>query len=237
MLDALFNPILALPPWLSILLLSFFISLLIVVVYRLMTNQQEMKDLKDQLKDYQKKMKEHKDNTEKLLELQKEAMSVNMKYMGKSMKPTFVTFIPIILIFSWMSGHFAYEPLSPNTTFMLTANLANTTGNVSISTPSGLSVIGDSEKPASDTVQFSLKGEPGEYYATLDYNGEKKDKKVIISETIYAPVEEAYKDSAIERITLSNKPLTVLFGLSWIWIYLIFAIVFSTVLRRLLKVH
>ena len=135
MLDAFFDKIfgfmLSWPPFWSILVLSLLISLIIVLIYKWMTDQNEMKRLKDELSSRQKQMKELKNDPEKLMKAQKEAMSVNMKYMGKSMKPTLITFIPIILIFGWMNTHFAYEPLLPNEEFTLTANFQKEiTGNL-----------------------------------------------------------------------------------------------------------
>ena len=47
-------------------------------------------------------MKNHKEDKEKFAEINKKAMSKNLELMKHSMKPTIFTFIPIILIFSWM---------------------------------------------------------------------------------------------------------------------------------------
>ena len=91
--DSIFGFMLVWDPLWAIAVLSFIISLVIVLIYKWMTDQKEMKQLKDDLSAYQKKMKGSKDNPEKLMKMQKEAMSLNMKYMGKSMKPPLITFI------------------------------------------------------------------------------------------------------------------------------------------------
>ena len=111
--DVTLGPLLVLPPIVSIFIVSFAVSLFIVLIYKWMTDQNEMKRLKDKLKDFQKEMRELKNQPDKMMAVQKEAMGVNMDYMKKTMRPTLITFIPIILIFGWLSAHFAYEPLLP----------------------------------------------------------------------------------------------------------------------------
>src|SRR3990172_2765284 len=199
--DTAFGFMLNWPPLLAILILSFIISLIIVLAYKWLTDQNEMKRLKDELSTHQKKMKELKSEPEKLMKAQKEAMSVNMQYMTKSMKPTLITFIPIILIFGWMNVHFAYEPLMPNEEFSLAVNFEKEiTGNVTINVPEGLEIIGDSTQLIEDkTAVFKLKGTEGEYYATLASNGQEVDKKIIITtKRKYAQVLETYKSDVFK---------------------------------------
>lgn len=237
--DTIFGFMLNWPAYIAVIALAFLVSVIIVLVYKLMTNQQEMKQLKGDLKEFQKKMKSHKGNPEKLMKLQKEAMGVNMTYMRKSMKPTLITFLPILLIFGWMNAHFAYAPLEPGAEFSLTATLEEgINSNVSIEVPEGLTVISDTEAEIIDNkATFRLKGEEGEYYATLKHDDTEEDKHIIVTtEPRYAEVTSTY-DGPIESITLGNDKLRVLWGLTWIWIYIIFAILFSTTLRKVLKVH
>ncbi len=239
-LNNIFGFMLNWQPVYAIILLSFVISLVIVVIYKLMTNQKEMKQLKDDLSAHQKKMKELKHDPEKMMQVQKEAMSTNMKYMTKSMKPTFITFIPIILIFGWMQAHFAYEPLMPAQQFDLIVALEKAVeGNVSIHVPEGLQVIGETNKAiAEHSATFQLKGEEGEYFATLASNGQEVDKKIVITtERNYAQVLETYKSEVFKSIQLGNQTLKVFWKLSWLWVYIISAILFSIVLRKLMKVY
>jgi len=226
------------PLW-AILVLSLAISLLIVVIYKYFTNQEEMKQMKDDLKKYQQKMKETKD-MEQLGKIQKETMSLNMKYMGKSMKPTLITFIPILLIFGWMNAHFAYEPLLPDQEFNMTATMAKgIEGNVTINVPEGLQIVGvDTKEIADREALFTLKGKQGEYFATLASNGQEMDKKIIVTTAPrYATTPESYKSDVFKTVTLGNKQLKVFWKLSWIWVYIISAILISTGLRKVMKVY
>jgi uncharacterized membrane protein (DUF106 family) len=238
--DAAFGFLLNWPPLVAIAVVSFAISLLITLIYKWTTNQQEMKRLKDELKEHQAKMKEHKNNPEKMMAVQKQAMAVNMQYMAKSMKSTFITFIPILLIFGWMSANFAYEPLTPNKEFGITATFQKEiAGNVSVKVPEGLEVIGDSTKQIENGMAtFTLKGKEGDYFVTLASNGQEVDKRVLITTgKKYAAVSESVKNDVFKTVALGNNPLKVFWKLSWIWAYIIFAIIFSTVLRKVMKIY
>src|SRR3989344_1588773 len=125
-LDPVFNPLLqpllnASPFW-AIAILAFIISLIITLVYKFATNQQEMKRLKGEQKDFQKKIKELRSNPQEMMKVQKEAMSKNMEYMKHSFKATLITMLPILIIFSWMSAHLMYEPIFQNDRFSISAD-------------------------------------------------------------------------------------------------------------------
>jgi len=239
-LDAIFGFLLNWPPILAILFLSFVISIIITLIYKYTTNQTEMKRLKDELGAHQKKMKELKSDPEKMMQVQKQAMGANMQYMKHSMKSTLITFIPILLIFGWMNAHFAYEPLMPNEQFSLLVSLEkNVEGTVNLTVPEGMEVVGDAAKEIKEhTANFELKGKEGDYFATISSNGQEVDKRILITTgRKYATVLETYKSDVFKSAQLGNKTLKVFWKLSWIWAYIVFAIIFSTVMRKVLKIY
>jgi len=98
-LDPILNPVL-LPllnwsPFWGICLVAFIISLLITLAYKLFTNQNEVKRLKEEQKEFQKRIKELRQNPEEMMKVQKDAMKKNMEYMKHSFKPTLITMLPI----------------------------------------------------------------------------------------------------------------------------------------------
>jgi len=105
-IDLLFGQIFKIPEPYALIILSFIITLLITISYKYLTDQQVMKAYKERIKMLQKKMKENKDDLSKLSSMQKEAMEANFQYLGHSMKPTLITFIPIILVFGWLRQHY-----------------------------------------------------------------------------------------------------------------------------------
>lgn len=95
----------------SVLILSFLVTLFITIIYKYTTNQNHLKEIKQKQKQYQKEMKELKDNPQEMMKKQKEAMSLTGQYMKHSMKPMLYTFLPIIIIFGWMRGHYGSEKI------------------------------------------------------------------------------------------------------------------------------
>jgi uncharacterized membrane protein (DUF106 family) len=112
--DPVLGPLLSLGPFLALFIMSFLISLAITLVYKWVTDQKLMKTIKDDMTRMQNEIKQHKENPKKMMELQKEMMDKNLKYMSHSMKPTLFTFIPLIIIFGWLSANLAYAPVMPD---------------------------------------------------------------------------------------------------------------------------
>jgi uncharacterized membrane protein (DUF106 family) len=248
-LDPIFNPLLKIPIFLAIVLISFIISLLISIIYKYTTDQTQMKALKDEIKKGQENMKLHKKDPEKMLKIQKKVMDSNMKYMTLSLKPTLFTFLPIILIFGWLNGHLAYDPLMPNEPFIVTAYLDEEfKGNVSLSADGLIFITEQNIVPYNGEASWELKGDLGIY--TLMFSVNDKDsvnKQILITEERkYAPVEDRYKDSEIKKIKIHNnkvkpmKDIPLLGSIPWIggfgWLgtYILFSILFSIIIRKIM---
>ncbi|MDP7324218.1 MAG: EMC3/TMCO1 family protein, partial [Candidatus Woesearchaeota archaeon] len=74
LLDPIFNPLLVLGPLWALVIMSFFISLVIIIIYKYTTDQNLMKQLKEELKEIQKEMKDLKDKPQEAMKVQKRAM-------------------------------------------------------------------------------------------------------------------------------------------------------------------
>jgi len=105
--------LLGLRPLPAIFLISVILSIAVTLVYKFLTDQTLMKELKKDLKKYQKQMKEHRGDTQKMSEVQKKAMSINMKYMRQTMKPMMITMLPFLLIFYWLRSVYVGTILIP----------------------------------------------------------------------------------------------------------------------------
>jgi uncharacterized membrane protein (DUF106 family) len=252
-LDTIFNPWLGLafqlPAFWAILIISAFITIIVTVVYKYTTNQREMKQIKDDLKKYQKEMRETKD-TKKLMATQKKALDLNMKYMKSSFKSTLYTFIPIIIIFAWLNMHIAYDPIKPNTDFTITAQFGEgAKGNISITTIPELQIIN------SDATQEIVDGKAiwklnapntGEYKINYLYNTEEYSHIVLVTnEKTYSTPEKQIQDSKLKKIVNGNKvvhPFGKSFNLfgwypGWLATYIVLSIALSALCRKLLNVY
>jgi uncharacterized membrane protein (DUF106 family) len=250
-LDPVLNPIL-LPlinksPFLAILIISLVISVLITFVYKLVTNQEKMKEMKDKQKDYQKKMKELRSNPEEMMKVQKEAMKINMEYMKQSFKPTLITMLPIILIFGWMAAHFSYEPIYPGETYSVTAFFnEGIEGTSQLVIDDGTQFFSEESQDIVDKqVTWNLKSDEGPHLLTFKQGKTEQTRKILISKNFnFEDPIETFEHSDITKAQINYNKLKPLGDYSifgwrpgWLGIYIIFSIVFSMVLRKVLKIY
>ena len=243
LLNPIFNPLLNLPTIWAVILLSFFISVIITIVYKYTTDQNLMKQLKGEMKEFQREIKELRKDPEKAMQVQKKSMQTNMKYMMHSMRSTLFSFIPIIIIFSWMNANFAFDPIMPQQEFTTTVVFEeNVHGDIEISVPEGLKINGAAKKEVKDgAVKWVLSGEEGEYLLEYIFDGKKYSKDVLISEKRYKEPEKRIRDDIVSTIIVDHnkKILLNLFGweVGWLGSYIMFSIIFSILVRKVIKVY
>jgi len=242
-LNVIFAPLLKMPILWTVIILSFIVSIIIIIITKYTTDQALMKKLKDDIKEYQKQIKELKGNPAKAMEVQKKSMELNMKYMMHSLKPTIITFIPIILIFGWMSSTFAYESVKPNQEFSVSIFFEkNTNGNAEIVVPEEIKIVDSKiKKIENDKAMWALKGNEGEYILEFIYNGEKQQKSILItnSEKYIEPSKKTNGVIKLIQIDYKQRKILNLFGwkLGWLGTYIIFSIIFTMALRKIIKVY
>ncbi len=248
--DPIFGPILNYSPLLGIVVIALFITIIVIAAYWKFTDQKVMKALKAEQKEFQARMKELREHPEQMMKVQKEAMSKNMEYFKHSMKPTLITMIPILLIFGWMSGAIAYEPIFPDESFVVTADFAKgVSGNANLVLPVGMSFANSeaSQEILDSQASWRLRAaEEGEYAITVSLGeGVSASKEVLISTDLeYSEPFDVFANSDIEKITIEYEKLRPLgsfdiFGWQpgWLAVYIFFSIIFSLGLRRLFGLH
>ncbi|MCD6464681.1 DUF106 domain-containing protein [Candidatus Woesearchaeota archaeon] len=250
-LNPVLSPLLELPSAVSILLLSLVLNVLIVLVYKIATNQQEMRKLKERMKELQKELKANRTNLEKAQKLQKELMKINGLYMKHSFKSTIYTFLPLIIIFSWMSSHYMFESIKPGSEFQVFISLQHVNesflNNLKISVlPSseGLKLV--NKTLVNENIVLTMKAlNTGRYDLVLELNNDRVVKQVIVSEKQeYAPVVEKFKNSNFKSVKIAQPRLHPFGSFSifgwhpgWLGTYIISSLVFNSLLRKLLKVY
>ncbi len=236
------------PPILAIAFISVAITVFVTLIYKYTTNQKKMKELKDSQKELQKEYKKNMSNQKKAMEINQKLMKVNMEYMKQSFRVTLYTFIPLIIIFSWMNSHFGFEQIAPGQVFSIVAEFKDTAqGSITIQVPEGLqlAMTSNATQPAAEKVVWKLKGVGGEYIVNYTYNEEFYQQKIFVTNQwkYEEPIEKGDKNSDLKQIEVgleSTKPIRgvpILGGLNWLWTYIIISILGSIFLRKLFKVY
>lgn len=94
-------------PW-GFAFIVILITLVITLVQKYTTDQEALKQLRDDGKKAQEEMKQYKDDPKKMMEIQKRQLEAMPKSFDLTMKPLIYTAIPIILLFRWFAD---YKPL------------------------------------------------------------------------------------------------------------------------------
>ena len=252
-LNPLLLPLMNWSPGFTILLLSLLINFIVTIIYKYTTDQTKMKELKEETKKMQEEMKALRDKPDKMMKVQKKMMSKNMEYSKHSMKSMLFTLLPLLLIFGWMNTHLAFYSLEAGAEFDVILTLADTPLADNLPTLTeieGIEVV--DLQFAEKSVKFVLKGDAGTYEApTLQFNykGEILNIPLYIgkdrNEFRYTPNIVVNKDNTIlEKAQIKYAPLKPFGNLSlfgwrpgWLGTYLISSIVFSMLIRKLMKVY
>lgn len=248
--DWVFGPLLNFPPVVLVVVVTIVMLLIITLIQKFTSNQKEMKLLKEQQKDFQKSMKENKGNTEKVMEIQKQAMDVNMRYFKHSMKPMLFTFLPIILIFGWMNSVMMYDTIKPDQEFNFTAMFSDSaSGQVQLTNYEGLTLLSDvnqsiTKQGKENLAAWKLKGPAGNYVLGLEYKDVPYEKSVVISDknTEKEPIKPV-KGEDLKALRIDYPKLIVLeipllkWKLGWLGTYIIFSLILSGLVRKVLKVY
>lgn len=263
-MDPLLGWLLYFHPALGLLIVSLLISVITTLAIKFLTNQSLMKDLRNELKELQKEMKDLRNNPKKMAQVNERMMETNSKYMSHSMRPTFFTLIPILLIFGWLSSHIGYYPIMPGENFQITAVFEEgVNGEVNINLPEEIKLLeGEPNREIlrKEVSWILLSDNEGDYNIEFEVNGKTYTKRVLITnEREYAPIETSFRkrflffsskeENGFNSIKLSNKEvkpfedvpvlkdLPLISGFNWFWTYFVFSIAFSMGLRRLLNLY
>lgn len=245
---------LAWDPLVVILLVSFFLSLMIVMFHKFFTDQEKLKKIKeeidemrDRLKVMQKEVrKEDSDVTqEEMMALQKKMMSKSFERTKDTMKVSLFTFIPIIFIFGFMNSHYIHESINPGDNFEMSVYMHENVSLDVVSQLNGTLISQDFENELiKKTYSFSTDTK-GLYVVDFIYDGDTYSKEVLVSDIQeYTEQTRNFDSNIIKRISIDYDKLTPLGDISifgwqpgWLGVYIIFSIIFNMSLRKLLEVN
>ena len=215
-LDYFFKWMIDLNPTLAIFLFALIISLITVFAMKFLSNQKEMKRLKEEMDDLKSQMKLIRTDPKKVMAIQKELMKLQGQYSKHIWKVNFYTLVPIIFLFGWINAHFAFMPLYPDQPFNASLYFSEEVApsSINISAPASLVLLNKSPDNESKNFIYTFKAPEGKYNLSLNVNGYPYSKEIIVSSRQeYAPIEEKYKLGPLKKIKLSNKSTRINLGI------------------------
>lgn len=263
-LDFIFGPLLKLPTIVGLLIITLLITLIITIIYKYTTDQTLLKSIRDKQKKLQEEMKKYRDNPKKVMKMQKEAFASSGDMMKESLKSMLYTFIPIIILFGWIATHFAFHPLEVGQETNITLYLQKDAfGEITISAPNGITVL--SEKTisinGSKEVNFVIKPEKeGDFDVSFTYKTQYMDKNIVVGpgdmnikqikmkktwiDYIYGSREGYLTSGEVYQLKVGYEKIRPFGTFSffgwrpgWLGTYIIFSLLFSILLRKIMKVY
>ncbi len=112
---SLFDPVLGtLLNWnllYGMLLLILLINVVLIFLQKYVTDQESLKSLKKEQKEFQKDLQQYKDDPAKMIEMNKKQWEFFKETFTLSMRPTLFTLIPFVLLFRWFQDYFLQPAL------------------------------------------------------------------------------------------------------------------------------
>lgn len=260
-----FYPIRALNPWVGMTVVSLATSSMLLLVFRYLSNQQEIRRVKDRIKAHLLEMLLYRDDLRASLRAQGRILSCNLRYLSCTLKPLLVMSVPVLLVLIHLEFWFGYQPLKPGEAAILKVKLAGgmqpSRTRLALQHSSGIDVETDPLRiDAEREVDWRLRAkEDGRQKIKLETGGETIEKEVAVGGTSLsrvspARVRSSWRDellnpgepmipasSFIERIEISypRSGMAFLFGWRphWLLVYFTLTIIFALVLKPLLKIE
>lgn len=95
---------------LGMLAITAIITLITTILQKYMTDQDLLKEIKDEQKIVQQEMKLARENPDKTMELSKKSLELTMKAMPITMRPLVYTAVPFVLCLRWFQDFFTANP-------------------------------------------------------------------------------------------------------------------------------
>ncbi len=261
--EVIFYPFRSMSPWVGMCLISLLTALLMLFVFRLTSNQQGIRRVKNKIKAHLLELRLFKDNLGLSLKAQANIFRYNLTYIGYSAKPLLVMIVPLLLILIQLNFWFGYQSLSPAQKTLVKVKLDESHDPMAIDISLAASLGLDVETPPlriEEEREVSWRIRPsrnGLHELTLSVNGQKVTKKVAVGAKPLARISpKKVRDFLDELFNPGESPLPRnlplktwevvyppkkmnLFGwhIHWLIVYFVLSIIFAFAFKGVFRVE
>jgi hypothetical protein len=237
-------------------------TVIALLVFRFVSNQDAIRTQKDRIKAYLLELLLYKDDLRVTLSAQRHIFGHSMRYMGYALLPMAVMILPFILIMVQIESRFAFQGLEPGDSVILAVTVDKQQQRVKqtdyqLELPPGLSVETPAVRvPATGEVVWRIRAdEPGDYTAIIRADDDTIEKHIMVGEQLTRLAPSVYRADDFrtlgfpaEPALAAGQPLVSISmdyprargefaGLSSAsWLLFLFSIVFGFALRGVLGV-
>jgi hypothetical protein len=260
----LFLPFRHLNPWFGMAFISLLTGLLMLFIFRLTSNQEGIRKVKDRIKAHLLELRLFKDNMSVTMTAQGRILRANLRYIGYSARPMLVMMVPLVLILIQLNLWFGYEPLRPGESAIVKVKLEGSRNPIDLDAalepPSGVVVETPPLRVEEEKeIDWRIRAEsPGIHELTVKLEGQSLAKSVVIGaagwerispvkvrrgflEELINPGEKPLPAGTPVRsieVLYPSKRLEVLgLRLHWLVAYFALSILFGFALKRPLKIE
>jgi uncharacterized membrane protein (DUF106 family) len=262
--DAAFSVFRDMNSWVAMTALSLLTALLMLLVYRLTSNQQRIRAVKDKIIAHLLEMRLYKDSLRITFRALGKILWYNLKYLAHSARPMLVMIVPLVLAIIHIDQWFGYESLNPDEAALVKVRLKEgyePSHEIVSAEPSPGFIIETSALRIDKEreVDWRLRAaEPGSWDLIVMVNNQAVTKQIVVGgrslsrispakvardwiDQLLNPGEAAISEtSAVKMIEIGYpaRRMTV-FGwrLHWLIVYLVLSIVFGFALKGWFKVE
>ena len=230
-------------PQAILIAISLAVGLLMVLVFRYLSDQKAIHVAKDQLKAHLLAVRLYQDQLPVVLRSYGRILRGTGRYIRLAFRPLLFAVIPITLLIVQLDRYLGWMPAEPSQPFLVKVRATRDSLNdVSLQLPAGLAITAPPvHVPASNEVVWRLVAdENGKYDVNVLAGGQTFSKEVVVSPDLsrVSPVrlrgqwwerflssgESALPDSrAIQSIAVTYSPRSIrLFWIEWNWIVFFF---------------
>jgi uncharacterized membrane protein (DUF106 family) len=251
-------------PWVAMTVLSLLTALVMLLAYRLASNQQRIRAVKDRIIAHLLEMRLYSGSLPVTLRAQASILRYNLVYLGHSARPMLVMIVPLALAIIHFDQWFGYQPLNPGETAIVKLRLKEgyqaSQANLSFEPCTGLAV----ETPPlridkEGEVDWRLRAvQPGGWNLMLVIDRQAVAKRIVVGESSLAristtrvaqdwldqlvnPGEAPILDAPAVRSIEVRYPARrmKIFGwhLHWLVVYLVLSVFFGLLFKSFLKVE
>lgn len=260
----LFSPFRSSDPIWLMLWVSVLTAVMVLLVYKYLSSQEAIKEVKDRLKAHVLEIRLFQDDPVLMGRALRAVLLANLKYLGLNLKPFLIVFLPVFLMLIQMETRFGYRPLLPNEsalvrTFWRSAHPGDREPGPTLLAGEGLSVESppvriENGREIDWRIRVDSMGQPG---FVLESKDAPVPLQVVVSEKIVPVSPRNVRKGAVETLwNPAGQPLPRdgdllavdidyprrdfrLFGYTvhWVWPFLVVSLLAGYLLKGVFRVQ